>query len=145
MTALFPGTRIQRPKREEDALQRQQVEYLERLRAQNRLEYYAIPNGGQRAKAEAAIVKGLGVRAGVPDLCILWRTPAGPGYSTPQLAPQCGYIENKSPIGRTSDAQKEWAGWLTSNGHRYALVNSWAGFMETLYTWGLISGREVGL
>lgn len=32
---------------------------------------FHIPNGGKRGKIEAAILKGMGVKAGVPDLCIV--------------------------------------------------------------------------
>ena len=31
-----------------------------------------IPNGGGRSKAEAGILKAMGVRAGMPDLVVLW-------------------------------------------------------------------------
>ena len=50
-----------RMKREEDALQRQQVQYLRILEAQGRLLFFAVPNGGKRSKIEAAIMKGRGV------------------------------------------------------------------------------------
>jgi hypothetical protein len=124
----YPGNRINRP---EDDLQKQQVAYLERLRAQKRLEYFAVPNGGLRPKREAAIMKGLGTRSGVPDMVILWPDA------------RCGFIENKSEKGVTSDNQKAWAGWLTGNGHRYALIRDFGQFKQTLYEWGLISAREV--
>jgi len=129
----YPGNRINRG---EDELQRQQVRYLEILRAQGRLEYFAIPNGGKRNKTEAAIMKGLGVRAGVPDICILWAAdPTGR---------QCGFIENKSPdgSGRLSDAQREWSSWLVGHEFNYALVRDFGQFKRTLYEWGLISARE---
>lgn len=32
-----------------------------------------IPNGGGRSKAEGGILKAMGVRAGMPDLVVLWR------------------------------------------------------------------------
>ena len=31
-----------------------------------------IPNGGARTRAEAGILKAMGVRAGMPDLVVLW-------------------------------------------------------------------------
>lgn len=33
---------------------------------------FHVPMGGARSKAEAAILKGLGARAGIPDLILLW-------------------------------------------------------------------------
>jgi hypothetical protein len=126
----YPGTRIKRP---EDELQRRQVEYLRLLQSQGRLRFAAVPNGGKRSKIEAAIMKGLGTSAGFPDLIILW----GLGG--------CGFIENKSESGRTSDVQKDWASWLNDHSHRYALVRSFEDFLFTLYSWGLISGKEAGL
>jgi hypothetical protein len=126
----YPGTRINRP---EDALQESQVAYLERLRAAGRLEYFAVPNEAKRSFGLAAKMKKRGLRAGVPDLCILTTTGL------------CGFIENKAPKGTETDPQKEWAGWLTENGHRYALVRSFEQFLHTLYTWGLLSAHEAGL
>lgn len=35
--------------------------------------FFHVPNGGKRGKVEAAIMKAMGVRAGVPDLVILPR------------------------------------------------------------------------
>lgn len=142
-TGMKAPARPRRPmKREEDALQKAQVEYLERLRAQGRLEYYAVPNGGLRSKKEAAIMKGLGVRSGVPDLVLLWSTPFMGGTGTP--IPQCAYIENKRSGGTRSDNQKKWGSWLTSHGNRYAVVSSFDQFMVWLRRWELISEREFG-
>ena len=59
-----------RSKRPEDAIQRAVLEHL-RLRAPGTAYWFAVPNGGGRSPIEAAILKGLGVRAGVPDLIIV--------------------------------------------------------------------------
>lgn len=125
----YPGTRINRP---EDELQKQQIAYLERLRAQGRLEYFAIPNEAKRSFGLAARMLAMGLRSGVPDVAILW--PDG----------GCGFIENKAPKGVTSDSQKAWAAWLNDNGHRYALVRSFDDLLRTLYRWGIISAKEAG-
>lgn len=119
--------------RPEDELQRRQVQYLRVLESQGRLRFAAVPNGGYRRKVEAAIMKGLGTSRGFPDMILCW----GDGKTA--------FIENKAPKGTESDAQKEWAGWLTENGHRYALVRSFEQFLTALYTWGLISAREANL
>jgi hypothetical protein len=46
------------------------LEHL-RLRGPRDAFWFGVPNGGARAPIEAAIMKGLGVRAGVPDLIII--------------------------------------------------------------------------
>jgi hypothetical protein len=59
-----------RRKRPEDALQRCVLQHL-RIRAPHDCFYFHPANGGQRSPVEAAILNGLGVRAGVPDLIII--------------------------------------------------------------------------
>lgn len=67
---------------------------------QGKLRYFAIPNGGKRSKVEAAIMKGLGVRAGVPDICVLCRDGT------------VVFLELKSAKGTTTAAQKDWLAWI---------------------------------
>jgi VRR-NUC domain len=50
--------------------QRSLVEHLQRC-ARSDVWWCAIPNGGWRSPIEAAIMKGLGTRAGAPDLLIV--------------------------------------------------------------------------
>jgi hypothetical protein len=140
----YPGNRINRPVREEDDLQKAEVVFLEVLRQQGRLEYVATPNEAKRSYALAEHMRQMGLRTGFPDLTILWRTPAGAGVPSIHRMPQTGYIENKSKNGVIQPSQRDWAGWLTDNGHRYALVRDFGQFKQTLYTWGLISAREMG-
>lgn len=78
---------------------------------------FAVPNGGARNKITAAKLKGEGVRAGVPDVCLpvrvgnyggLWielKRPGAPG----------------KPKGRTSAEQLHWLGMLQSYG-QFAMV-----------------------
>ncbi len=82
--------------RAEDRIQRAVVEYLQHLANLGRLDYFAVPNGGRRSKIEAAIMVGLGVRKGVPDLVILLR---GGGVV---------FIELKQPRGELSPHQELW-------------------------------------
>lgn len=56
----------------EQALQRALVEYLDLALPDDAL-CFAIPNGGKRSKVVAALLKMTGVKAGIPDLCIVWR------------------------------------------------------------------------
>ena len=57
---------------EEDDLQRAVVQYL-RWALPAHAEVFHIPNGGRRPLKQAARLVGLGLRAGIPDLCIVWR------------------------------------------------------------------------
>lgn len=77
---------------------------------------FHVPNGGKRDAREAARLKGLGVRAGVPDVII----PV-PHH----LGCFCGLaLELKSPKGITSDAQSEWLDRLIEYGWRAEVVRS---------------------
>lgn len=55
--------------------------------------HFAIPNGLMRSRKAAARAQGEGVRAGIPDLCIIWRGRAI-------------FIELKAPKGVMSEAQR---------------------------------------
>lgn len=59
---------------------------------------FHCPNGGCRDKREAARLKSLGVKPGVPDLMLPVPRSAWHGLA----------IELKSEKGRLSDPQKEW-------------------------------------
>jgi len=54
----------------EDALQRSIVEYLDWSLPATAI-CFAVPNGGKRHRREAARLQGLGVKAGIPDLCVI--------------------------------------------------------------------------
>ena len=58
--------------------------------------HFAIPNGLMRSKKAAARAKGEGVRAGIPDLCVIHRGRAL-------------FIELKAGAGRVSAAQRAMA------------------------------------
>lgn len=69
---------------------------------------YHIPNGGKRRRTEAARFKAMGVKAGVPDLCL--PVPKG-GYHGL-------YIEMKRQEGgKLSKDQQEWIEGLDKNGY----------------------------
>lgn len=69
---------------------------------------YHIPNGGKRRRTEAARFKAMGVKAGVPDLCL--PVPKG-GYHGL-------YIEMKRQEGgKLSKDQREWIEGLDKNGY----------------------------
>lgn len=69
---------------------------------------YHTPNGGSRNIAEAANLKRMGVKAGVPDLFLPYPADGCHGL----------FIEMKSQTGRTTAVQKDWLKWLNKNGYR---------------------------
>lgn len=69
---------------------------------------FHIPNGGKRSATEAARFKAMGVKAGVPDLCL--PVPMN-GYAGL-------YIEMKYGKNKTTDAQKEWIADLKAQGYK---------------------------
>lgn len=77
---------------------------------------FHIPNGGKRGKAEAARFKAMGVKAGVPDLCL--PVPIGRYHGL--------YIEMKRREGgRLSEDQKEWIDGLSGNGYCVHRCDGW--------------------
>ena len=78
----------------ESAHQRAVIDWARRHPLARRM--YAVPNGGKRSAFEAARLKGEGVRAGVPDLCL--NLPRGGAHGL--------FVEMKAPGGRESPEQK---------------------------------------
>lgn len=68
--------------------------------------FFAIPNGGFRAKKTASIMKAEGVEAGVPDTICLH-----PAQTYAGLA-----IEFKTKYGKPRDTQRAWLNRLAKNG-----------------------------
>lgn len=73
------------------------------------LEYiYHIPNEGKRSKAAAAVQMRIGLKAGVPDLCLPAARQGFHGL----------YIELKSLKGRLSPKQRIWLDALAEQGYK---------------------------
>lgn len=73
-----------------------------------------VPNGGARSRTEAAIMNGMGVKAGVPDILIFAPPPRMRGY---ELRPLSGVaIELKAGSNRETPAQVRWAEELEAAG-----------------------------
>ena len=94
----------------EDDLQRAIIQYLDLALGPDGVAY-AIPNGGKRHAREAARVKGLGVKAGIPDIGICYRGRAL-------------YIELKAPRGVMSPAQRQMQQRLNYAGGEVMLCRS---------------------
>ena len=112
---------MQRP---EEALHRQAVAFLNAT-APDCL-YYHPANGGARSKAEAGILKAMGVRAGVPDLAFVLRDG------------RAAFIEMKAPTGRQTPAQAVFQMECERIGAPYAICRSLAEVQGTLAAWGVI-------
>jgi len=96
--------------------------------------YFAIPNGGNRNIITATKLKREGVKAGVPDLCIIHKGSAF-------------FLEVKTPKtetsrkGTVSKRQVEVFGKLTAEGCQVEVVHSVAETREVLERWGIDSKR----
>jgi len=80
--------------------------------------FFAVPNGGKRNKAEAAIMKAEGITAGVSDLIL--NIPSG-RYT--QLA-----IEMKDCTGSQSSAQKRYQRYAQAVGIKYIICRDFGTF-----------------
>lgn len=110
--------------RPEDKLQAQLVRYLNLVLIQPAF-CAAVPNGGKRSKAEAAIMKATGTRAGMPDLIV--------------VAPECVlFLEVKVPkTGTPSAAQKVVAHDLKAMGYQHFYVRSLEDVRDALAAAGI--------
>jgi hypothetical protein len=85
-------------------------------------------NGGARSRVEAAILKGLGVRAGVPDVIAV---KDGRTYA----------MEIKSPGGRLTAAQNAAHAALRAAGADVAVSYGLDDALKRLEAWGLLRGK----
>lgn len=83
---------------------------------------FHVPNGGKRNTAEAARFKAMGVKSGVPDLCL--PVPKG-GYAGL-------YIEMKYGKNKTTENQDKWLEALKKQGYKTTICYSGAEATEQL-------------
>jgi hypothetical protein len=119
--------------RPEDAIQRAVFEHLT-VRGASDVFAFHPANGGWRSRIEAAILKGLGVRPGVPDVIAI---KAGQAYA----------IELKAPRGRVTEAQRAAHAALRAAGAGVVVAYGLDDAIDHLERWKLVSGssRRVGL
>jgi VRR-NUC domain len=118
---------VPRRSRREDQYQRA-IEQQYRLRASPNVFMFAVPNGGYRRPIEAAILKSLGVRAGVPDTCWI---KDGRAY----------LLEIKAEGGRLSPAQEQTLIALRAAGAHACHAHGLDQCLQLLEAWGLLRGR----
>lgn len=116
-------------RRPEARIQESVCQFLALQERLGRLLWFAIPNGGSRNLLEAVNLKRQGLRAGVPDLCII-----------PKVGPVC-FIELKSEDGVVSKLQSIWIQNLTGYGCPVAVCRSLDEVRQFLFETGVI--REV--
>lgn len=112
-----------RTNRPEEVLHRHVVQYLSVVLTEETA-WFHVPNGGGRSKAEAGILKAMGVKAGVADLILVY----------------CGQhfeLELKPPGRYASPNQKEWQAVIEAAGGRYGIARSIEDVREALRAWGI--------
>ena len=114
-------------RRPEAAIQRGVFQHL-RARAAPGVFAFHVPNGGYRKPVEAAIMKGLGVVAGVPDVIVIH-------------AGRCYALELKRAGGRTTDNQRACLAALREAGAITGVVDSIDAALTWLGTEGLLRGH----
>lgn len=112
--------------RPEDAIQRAVFQHI-RGRGVPGLVAWHTPNGGKRKPIEAAIFKGLGVRAGVSDLILVRR---GAIFA----------LELKAENGRPTESQLEFLADMARAGAFTAIATGLDQALATLEAWGLLRG-----
>ena len=113
--------------RPEDQIQRAVFQHI-RARGVPGLVAWHTPNGGQRKPIEAAILKGLGVRAGVADILAVY---GGKIFA----------LELKTEDGRPTKAQIEFLSDIERAGAFAAMPRGLDAAIATLEAWGLLIGH----
>lgn len=115
LRAFFP------PESESD-LQARCVAWFDRKYPKYTQLLFAIPNGGHRSKATAAVLKSEGVRRGVADLFL----------AIPIMGIAGLFIEMKFKKGKQSAEQMEFQKQVESVGYKYVVCSSETNFQETI-------------
>jgi len=115
---------MSRRRNPETAIQCTVVQHLN-LRAVPGLIFFHVPNGGYRSKAEGALFKAMGVKAGVSDLILFH---AGRLYC----------LEIKAQSGRATEEQLAFISDIDAAGAHTALATGLDACLATLESWGLI-------
>ena len=113
-------------KRPEEQIQRAVVSHL-KARSMPGVFFFHPANGGRRTKAEAGIFKALGVRAGVPDLIVVYRA-------------QIFGLELKADSGRLTPIQRQALNDMEVAGARTAVAHSLDEALVTLECWACCVG-----
>jgi hypothetical protein len=114
-------------RRPEDAIQRAVFQHLRARGAPNVFAFHPA-NGGYRKPVEAAILKGLGVVAGVPDVIAIHKG-------------RCYAMELKAEGGRPTETQLATIAAMEAAGAFTAIAEGLNRALAILEAWGLLRGR----
>ncbi|WP_019024079.1 MULTISPECIES: VRR-NUC domain-containing protein [unclassified Thioalkalivibrio] len=93
---------------------------------------YAVPNGGNRGRIEAARLKGLGVKAGVSDLKLPLARGGYAGLYLEMKKPRSAFRSPREAERAISDSQAEWRDRMIRAGYRWAIAYGWDEAREIL-------------
>ena len=110
--------------RPEEALQRAVAEFLDRALPTEGVVWFHCPNGGARSKAEAGALKAMGVKAGIPDICVISRVNKRDRAMSLLGQPFVLWIELKAKGRTPSVAQRHWRMRLIDAGCKWTLAHS---------------------
>jgi hypothetical protein len=122
------NAQLARRQRPEAEIQRAIFQHL-RARAAPGVFAFHPANGGYRKPVEAAIMKGLGVVAGVPDVIAIHEG-------------RCYAVEIKAPGGRATAAQLETLAAMEAAGAYCCIAEGLDRALAVLEAWGLLVGRS---
>ena len=91
-----------------------------------------IKNETREGAAQVAVDKAMGVKRGVPDLCLPVARDRYHGL----------YIELKTETGRTSEAQKWWGEKLLEQGYMFEVCHGWESAVGVLEWYLSLSGPQ---
>lgn len=112
----------------EDRIQGEVVGLLE-VAATPGLIWFAVPNGGHRAKAVAAVLKATGVKPGVSDI-VCCHAALGTAFLE---------IKTCARGSALSKAQREFRDECDAKGFAYAVARNRDEAQEILFGWGFLS------
>jgi hypothetical protein len=116
--------------RPEQQIQRAVFEHLA-IRAASTVFAFHPANGGWRSRVEAAILKGMGVKAGVPDIIAIKDA-------------RCYALELKASGGRLTPVQRDAHAALVAAGAEVAVAYGLDDALGQLEAWGLLRGSCQG-
>ena len=125
--------------RPEQQIQHAVFEHLA-LRGASTVFAFHPANGGWRSPVEAAILKGMGVRAGVPDIIAI---KGGPDIFIIHGG-RCYALELKASDGRLTPVQRDAHAALVAAGATVAVAYGLDDALARLEAWGLVRGSCQG-
>lgn len=113
--------------RPEDQIQRAVFQHI-RARGAPGVFAFHVPNGGYRKPREGAILKGLGVMPGVPDIIIIHK---GKAFG----------LELKAPGGRATEKQMLAIAAMDEAGGFVCIAEGLDRALKVLEAWGVLRGK----